>query len=546
MVLAQIRSRILRCRKHNSLSFKSCTIGISVLTLLLLALTNVFLLKYLKIPLPKRPSPTLVSMNRIEHAAGGNPDYHRTPLQADVRNVTRTMYRAYMDSCMGRDEFEPTTNQCLDWFNIGLTVLDSLDTLILMDLEPEYQQSRQWAADRLSFRKIDEKVSIFEIVIRAIGGLNSAYQLTNDTLWLNKSVELGEMLLQSFELDDLTCPPPTVFIGDNIKSRTDQKEMDVISTPAEVGTLQLEFRTLSQLSGNPKFAKAVDKCQNVLVAAVPSSGLVPSHYDVSRNAFYGSRICVGGGVDSFYEMLVKNWITWGKEDDALRDAYETAIAGIYKNLARKRHGHVFIGEIPSVVRGHVRDTMDHLACFLPGTLAIAAQHGLGGGLHGEGKHDYMPRARALTESCFAMTRGTRSGLAGEITDFHSEVPKPKVGQDVSLLRPEIVEALYYMDKLDPKAGDKYKEMGRIMWKDMRRSAQVATKPDGVMSSTFNLLFSGGAQSHSDKLHSFVIAETYKYFYLLFDERPPFEGPFPLDRWVYNTEAHPIRIADHRL
>ncbi len=41
---------------------------------------------------------------------------------------------------------------------------------------------------------------------------------------------------------------------------------------------------------------------------------------------------------------------------------------------------------------------------------------------------------------------------------------------------------------------------------------------------------------SDKMESFWLAETLKYFYLLFEE----EDIINLDTWVLNTEAHPFR------
>jgi mannosyl-oligosaccharide alpha-1,2-mannosidase len=41
---------------------------------------------------------------------------------------------------------------------------------------------------------------------------------------------------------------------------------------------------------------------------------------------------------------------------------------------------------------------------------------------------------------------------------------------------------------------------------------------------------------SDSMESFWLAETLKYFYLLFAE----EGVVSLDEWVLNTEAHPFR------
>lgn len=43
-------------------------------------------------------------------------------------------------------------------------------------------------------------------------------------------------------------------------------------------------------------------------------------------------------------------------------------------------------------------------------------------------------------------------------------------------------------------------------------------------------------SHRDEMESFWLAETLKYFYLLFEA----EDVVSLDEWVLNTEAHPFR------
>jgi mannosyl-oligosaccharide alpha-1,2-mannosidase len=46
----------------------------------------------------------------------------------------------------------------------------------------------------------------------------------------------------------------------------------------------------------------------------------------------------------------------------------------------------------------------------------------------------------------------------------------------------------------------------------------------------------------DRQESFLFAETFKYLYLMWDD--PLKSPrFPLDKWVFNTEAHPLRIVD---
>lgn len=40
------------------------------------------------------------------------------------------------------------------------------------------------------------------------------------------------------------------------------------------------------------------------------------------------------------------------------------------------------------------------------------------------------------------------------------------------------------------------------------------------------------------MESFFLAETLKYFYLLFEDDP---NVLPLDQWVFNTEAHPLPV-----
>ena len=43
--------------------------------------------------------------------------------------------------------------------------------------------------------------------------------------------------------------------------------------------------------------------------------------------------------------------------------------------------------------------------------------------------------------------------------------------------------------------------------------------------------------HRDKMESFWTGEALKYLYLLLDSAPR----FPLDQWVFNTEAHPLPV-----
>ena len=55
----------------------------------------------------------------------------------------------------------------------------------------EFELSRDWIAKNLTFAR-DVDVQLFEIVIRELGGLMSAYYLSNDQVFLDKAVSKDE------------------------------------------------------------------------------------------------------------------------------------------------------------------------------------------------------------------------------------------------------------------------------------------------------------------------------------------------------------------
>ena len=93
------------------------------------------------------------------------------------------------------------------------------------------------------------------------------------------------------------------------------------------------------------------------------------------------------------------------------------------------------------------------------------------------------------------------------------------------LRPEIVESTYYLFHYtrDPA----YLRMGETMFEDFVKFC----KTDEAYASLKSVV----TKEKADTMHSFLFAETFKYFYLLF--APPQTLRF--DRVIFNTEAHPI-------
>jgi hypothetical protein len=98
----------------------------------------------------------------------------------------------------GRDELRPKSKRGFDWMNMGLTIVDSLDTLLIMNLTSEFEEAREWVATNLTFSTVFTPVSVFEVTIRILGGLLSTYEMTFDPLFLSKSQQLAEILLNAF------------------------------------------------------------------------------------------------------------------------------------------------------------------------------------------------------------------------------------------------------------------------------------------------------------------------------------------------------------
>jgi mannosidase alpha-like ER degradation enhancer 2 len=184
----------------------------------------------------------------------------------------------------------------------------------------------------------------------------------------------------------------------------------------------------------------------------------------------------------------------------VRDAINRALAD------EDPRGGLWYGEADMRSGRRTATTYGSLHAFLPGVLAMGGD---------------LDRARRLQESGFRMW--TLHGVEPEEIDYASmEVRSP--GYE---LRPEIAESAYVLHQL---SGDpRYLQMGRTFLEGLvtwcRTDAGYTTLNDVV------------TKERGDRMHSFFLAETLKYLYLLF-------APQALDFGgvVFNTEAHPLRAT----
>lgn len=126
----------------------------------------------------------------------------RKKRQAAVKESFENSWFGYKETAMGHDELQPVTGGFRDPFSgWGATLVDSLDTLWIMGMKDEFEDAVKQVQKidfTTSFRK---DTPLFETVIRYLGGLIAAYDMTDGTyvILLDKAIELADILMGAFD-----------------------------------------------------------------------------------------------------------------------------------------------------------------------------------------------------------------------------------------------------------------------------------------------------------------------------------------------------------
>lgn len=488
--------------------------------------------------------------------------------QQSVKKAFVHAWSGYKKYAMGYDELMPLSQRGVDGLGgLGASIVDALDTAMIMGLDDVVSEAGSWIEKHLPERITQKgQVNLFETTIRVVGGLLSAYHLSggeqgNPTnkgpkpiIYLENARNLADRLLTAFTSSPTAIPFSDVVLRDN----SAHAAPDGLSSTSEVSTLQLEFNYLSSLTGDPKYSLVSMKVLEHMKTLPKVEGLVPIYISPDSGEFSGENIRLGSRGDSYYEYLIKVWLQHKEKNwTYLHDMYEEAMKGVKHLLVKKSipNGLVFIGELPNGPNGAVSPKMDHLACFFPGTLALGATKGAT-------KEEAMKKnlltfedlenlklAEDLAKTCVEMYSVTSTGLAPEIAYFqwegYSEAgldggnKSSEYVNDIiikhadrhNLLRPETLESLFTLYRIteDPK----YREWG---WQIFEAFEKYTKVDSGGYSSLDDVTML--PPRRRDKMETFFMGETLKYLYLLFGD----SNVIPLNKYVFNSEAHPIPIT----
>lgn len=417
-------------------------------------------------------------------------------MAARVRQEFLHAWNGYKQYAWGHDELRPLSKTAKDWHAASLlmTPVDALDTMMLMGLKDEADRTREYIAKNLSFDR-DIEVKNFEITIRLLGGLLSSYQLSGDKRLLALADDLGRRLLPVFD-----SPTGMPYMYVNLKTG---KTRGALSNPAEIGTLLIEFGTLGYETRKPVYFDKAKRALMELYKRRSPIGLVGSEINVETGEWTDPESHISGGIDSYYEYLLKCALLFGDKD--CRQMWETSVAALNKYVADDASSGFWYGHVDMNTGKRVATRYGALDAFFAGSLALSGD---------------LARARKLQESNYKMW--TATGVEPEEIDYSNM----KVVSPSYHLRPENIESAFYLYRLTGEA--KYLDMGRAYFDSLVKFCRTEAG--------YAALKNVEGKEQRDEMESFFFAETLKYLYLM--AAPA--GTLELEKNVFNTEAHPLR------
>ncbi|CAD6199704.1 unnamed protein product [Caenorhabditis auriculariae] len=450
-----------------------------------------------------------------------------------AREMFYTGWDSYMRYAYPADELDPihctgrgADHQHPENININdvlgdysLTLIDSLDSLVVFGDTAEFKRSVRLVIDNVSFER-NTTVQVFEATIRVIGGLLSAHMIASDSEktfgdfyiddyegeLLTMAHDLATRLLPAFEGTATGIPYTRVNLQRGVLPGTVN-----LTCTAGAGSLLLEFGVLSRLLGDETFENLARKVNKKLWSLRnPTTGLFGNLVNIQTGDWVDFHAGLGAGLDSYYEYLLKAYILLGDVKD-----FEMFAAVFDKIILYMRRGQMkscsqFDGEPPVYVNVDSRDGstintwMDSLQASFSGLLVLAG---------------FVEEAVCHHALYYAVWK--KFGVLPERYNWRSKEP------DVNFypLRPEFAESTYLL--YSATKNPFYLRVGL----DILASLEKITKVECGYATVHDVIDG----SLEDRMESFFLSETMKYLYLLFDLKNPINRH--QNSLLFSTEGH---------
>lgn len=341
---------------------------------------------------------------------------------AAVKQEYQNVWGEYAKFAFGEDDLLPLTQSGEDdIFGWGATIVDGIDTAVVMGLTDIVKQQLAWIAS-VDFNRSESIVDEFDAMIRYIGGLLSAYDLINSPLvpaGTYDPKQVDALLDAARTISDRLKPmfnTPSGLPLANINFTSEQaSNCDPIEPctstgvdTAVCGTLILEWYRLSDLTNDSSFRELAQRTEANLISpdqVLIHPNIVGSSLDVNTGKYTDFAGGWEAGIDSFYEYLIKTFVYAPSEPSTVdyKDFWVGTVDSTMTFLASHPFQHpelTFITQLDS--NGTPEYTMDDYACFAGGNLLLGGRY-----LDDPAIFDF---GLAVTDSCHALFNTSEAGL----------------------------------------------------------------------------------------------------------------------------------------
>ncbi|KAK1759562.1 glycoside hydrolase family 47 protein [Echria macrotheca] len=492
----------------------------------------------------------------------GPPKYTVNQERADaVKQAFQISWDGYSKYAFPHDSLRPVKNRYYDDRNgWGASAIDAISTALVMKNWDAVEQIVQYIP-KIDFSKTTDDVSLFETTIRYLGGLLSAYDLmsANATGHTFAPSDLSAILEQAVHLADnlkVAFDTPSGVPDNDLRFDPPRRVGSETNGLATIGTLVLEWTRLSDLTGNPEYAKLAQRGEGYLLDPQPRElgepfpGLLGTDVNITTGKFVDGSGGWGGGDDSFYEYLIKMYLYDPVRFPTYRDRWTAAVDSSIKYLVSHPTSRPDLTYLAMWDNQTLQFYGEHLACFNGGNFIL-------GGILLD-RPEYITFGLELVDSCRNTYISTSTNIGPETFRWQdsrtplnaSNNPAPPSGMKDFyaasgfwidspnyVLRPEVIESYYYAYRATGDA--KYQEWAWDAFLAINGTCRVGSGYSSV--NDVNAPLGGG---FSDFQESFWFAEVLKYSYLIHAEDAVWQvqaNPGG-NEFVYNTECHPIRVA----
>lgn len=210
---------------------------------------------------------------------------------AKIKAEAKRAWTGYKQYAWGHDEVRPVSKVPHDPFcGWAATLVDAMDTLWIMGLKDEFDDAVE-AVKKIDFSTTPYRsdIPVFETIIRYLGGLLGAYDVTDGPkgpygVLLDKAEELAEILMSVFDTPNRM---PILYYHWKPQDNEKPKRASSNSGVAEMGSMSMEFTRLAQLTGKNKYYDAIARITDALEdlqnrpGGTAISGIFPQNIDAS-------------------------------------------------------------------------------------------------------------------------------------------------------------------------------------------------------------------------------------------------------------------------